>query len=131
VRALPPLAWTLRAATLAVLGVLLINEAAVAGYPELNLICRHDTLHSTPVEDHHIGIADVRGGAGYWFAAKEREQITVRFGGNTEDKTGLVQRAVVGGSVVDTTDKVERCIKWKFAQLCIWRGVRRESRRRR
>jgi len=100
VRAQQPNAWTLRAATLAVLGVLLINEAAVAGYPELNLISRDVTLHSTPVEDHHIGIADVRGGIGHRLAAKEREQITVRFGGNTKDKTG----------------KVDRRIEWKLAQ---------------
>jgi len=115
VRARPPLAWTLSAAILA---VLLINEAAVAGHPELNLISRHDTLHSTPVEDHHIGIADVRGRVGNWIAAKEREQITVRFGRSAEDKPGLIQRAVVGGSVIDTADKVDRRIEWKLAQCC-------------
>jgi len=38
VRALHPLIWILKAT----LAVLLINEAAVAGYPELNLISRHD-----------------------------------------------------------------------------------------
>jgi hypothetical protein len=118
VRARQPNAWTLRAATLAALGVLLINEAAVAGYPELDLISWHDTLHSPPAEDHHIGIANVRGGIGYRLAAKEWEQITVQFGGNTKDKTGLVQRAVVGGSVIDTTDKVDRRIEWKLAQCC-------------
>jgi hypothetical protein len=114
VRALHPRIWILTA----ILAVLLINEAAVAGYPELNLISRHDTLHSTSAEDCHIGIADIGGGVRYWLAAKEWEQITVRFGGNTEDKTGLVQRAVVGGSIINAADKVERGIEWKLAQFC-------------
>jgi hypothetical protein len=115
VRARLPLVWT---SASVILAVLLINEAAVAGYPELNLISRYGTLHSTPVDDHHIGITDVRGHIGNWLAAKEREQITVRFGGNAEDKPGLIQGAIVGGSIIDTADKVERRIEWKLAQRC-------------
>lgn len=111
-------AMNLILAVTATLAVLLINEAAVAGNPELNLIPRHHTLESTCVEGRYIGIAKIRGDVRYRFPAKERKVRTVLFQANTENEAGLIRSAVVRGAVIDTADEVERRIEWKLAQRC-------------